>query len=132
MRLRENLVAGLQLALRRGVEELLVGNRVPQIQGESRSDIVSVGCFSIGEFRVKEARRFERKKNDPLDRDLGALRRLKLTLDEALIFLVAQRTTKCRLGKFSRELLELVAAIGRVRFASRELVEVIFDMLGDI
>ena len=53
----------------------------------------------------------------------------ELPLDEALVLLVAERTPESRLGETPRELLQLLDAIGRVRFRAGQLFEMRIHVL---
>ena len=81
--LRGDLLAGLQLASARSLEQRRIGDRIPQIQRQPRGDVVAVRRVSVGEFRVEETRRFQGEKHDAFDRDLGSFCLRKLPLDIA-------------------------------------------------
>ena len=111
----------LQLTLRGGGEQLLIGQRIPESEGESGCDVVSIR--SAGHFAIEKERRFQCKQDGPF-RGFDHLFVLsELTFDDDGSLLAGQRSPKGTLGKGRAECLQLLGPIFVVIACPGEFVE---------
>ena len=99
-----HLLAGGQLAGRRGVEQLLVGQRIPQPEGEPRGHVV--GVPAAADLAVEEPRRLEDEQHHALDGRFRVAGGLELAIDEEPLLLVGERPAERPLGEPPAELAE--------------------------
>ena len=128
--LHGDLLAIAQLPFRGGLQELPVGNGIPERQRQPRSHIEVIRLLPLAQIGIEETRRTQGEEHHALHSLVGALCSIKLTLDEQLVLLVGQRTAESRLGKGAAELPELLLTIRRACFRSREFIQIFLHMLG--